>query len=355
MPAVLWARHDAGFTRQFEDQVAWLTVRASKTAVSQLIRIAWRTVGWIVTRVSDEALATRDLFSGLSRIGVDEISIRKGQRYLTVVVDHDAGRLVRAGPGGDRKTVEKFLDLLGKDRCHQLKLVSCDMASWITGPIGERCPNASVCYDPFHLIELSTDALEEICREVCNQARRQGQAQLASELKAAPFAQWKNPGNLTERQQLKLARVQQPKPTALPRLRPRPATPRDLPRRLRGNDRAARRLAGPGPTMPSSAVRQARTHNHPAAFRDRGGDQQRAQQRSGRASQYPAADDQPPRVRVPLPSGRDRARDARSRRALPLTPRPVTQPTVHAGGPEQSLAARLGLRLPRRWLGLSGR
>ena len=207
--AVPWARHDASFTRQFEDQVAWLTVQASKTAVAELMRIAWRTVGWIVTRVSDEALATRDLFSGLTRIGVDEISIRKGQRYLTVVVDHDSGRLVWAGPGRDKATVLKFLDLLGKDRCHQIKLVSCDMATWITGPIGERCPNANVCYDPFHLIKLSTDALDEIRREVWNEARRQGQTQLAKELKGARFALWKNPGNLTERQQLKLARVQQ--------------------------------------------------------------------------------------------------------------------------------------------------
>ena len=83
------------------------------------------------------------------------------------------------------------------------------MATWITGPGGERCPNANVCYDPFHLIKLSTDALDEIRRDVWNDARRQGQTQLAKELKGARFALWKNPGNLTERQQLKLARVQQ--------------------------------------------------------------------------------------------------------------------------------------------------
>ena len=207
--AVPWARHDSSFTRQFEDQVAWLTVQASKTAVAELMRVAWRSVGWIITRVSDEALATRDLCSGLTRIGIDEISIRKGQRYLTVVVDHDTGRLVWAAPGRDRKTVEKFLDLLGTERCHQLKLVSCDMASWITGPVAERCPNAAVCYDPFHLVALATDALDEIRREVWNQARRDGQAQLARELKGARFALWKNPGNLTERQKLKLSRVQQ--------------------------------------------------------------------------------------------------------------------------------------------------
>ena len=115
---------------------------------------------------------------------MDEISIRTGQGYLTVVVDHDTGRLVWAGPGRDRKTVETFLDLLGKDRCHQIKLVSWDMATWITGPTAERCPNASVCYDPFHLIKLSTDALDEIRRDVWNEARRQGQTQLARNSRA---------------------------------------------------------------------------------------------------------------------------------------------------------------------------
>lgn len=82
------------------------------------------------------------LFAGLERIGIDEISIRKGQRYLTVLVDHDTGRLVWAAAGRDKQTVGRFLDLLGAERCKQLSLVSCDMASWITIPLAERCPNA---------------------------------------------------------------------------------------------------------------------------------------------------------------------------------------------------------------------
>ena len=206
--AVPWARHDSSFTREFEDTVAWLAVHTNKTAVAELMRIAWRTVGWICERVMAGQTATRDLFAGLERIGVDEISIRKGHRYLTVVVDHDTGRLVWIGSGRDRKTVEKFLDLLGAERCKQLRLVSCDMAEWITRPVAERCPNAAVCYDPFHLVKPATDALDDIRREVWNEARRAGQRQLARELKGARFALWKNPGNLTDRQQLKLARVQ---------------------------------------------------------------------------------------------------------------------------------------------------
>jgi transposase len=62
---------------------------------------------------------------------------------------------------------------------------------------------------PNHLVKLATDALDDIRREVWSEARRAGQKQLAKELKGARFALWKNPGNLTERQQLKLARVQQ--------------------------------------------------------------------------------------------------------------------------------------------------
>jgi transposase len=206
--AVPWARHDSAFTRAFEDQTAWLAVTASKTAVSELMRIAWRSVGWICERVTLEAQAQHDLLSGLARLGFDEISVRKGQRYLTVVVDHDGGRLVWAAPGRDRKTVEKFLDLLGQQRCEQIELVSCDMADWITRPIAERCPNAEVCLDAFHVVKLATDALDEIRREVWNEARRAGDIELARDLKGARFALWKNPQNLTPRQQLKLAHIQ---------------------------------------------------------------------------------------------------------------------------------------------------
>jgi transposase len=206
--AVPWARHGSRFTRAFEDEVAWLAVNCSKSAVAALMRIAWRTVGGICERVCAEAEREVDLLAGLRRIGIDEISQRKGQRYLTVVVCHDTGRLVWAAAGRDRKTVEAFLDQLGEERCKQLELVSCDMASWISGPVAERCPQAELCLDPFHIVQLATDALDEIRREVWNEARRAGQTAVAQDLKGARFALWKNPDNLTARQQAKLSDIQ---------------------------------------------------------------------------------------------------------------------------------------------------
>jgi transposase len=207
--AVPWARHDCRFTRAFEDQVGWLAVNTSKTAVAELMRVAWRTVGAIIERVAAEACREVDLLDGLRRIGIDEISHRKGQRYLTVVVDHHTGRLVWAAPGRDRTTVLAFFDALGEERCEQIELVSADMAAWISGPIAERVLDAVWCVDPFHVVMLATEALDDVRREVWNEARRQGNLQLARDLKGARFAVWKNPENLTDRQAAKLATIQQ--------------------------------------------------------------------------------------------------------------------------------------------------
>jgi len=207
--AVPWARHDSRFTIPFEDQVCWLAVHATRKAVSELMRVTWRTVGNICRRVAEEALADGDQLRGLKRIGIDDFAYRKGHRYLTVVVDHDTGRLVWAAPGRDRATVEKFLDLLGKEGCEQLELISCDMAESIATAIADRCPNAVRCVDPFHVIKLATDALDEIRREVWNQARREGHAQEANAIKGSRFALWMNPAKLSEKQQAKLAHIQQ--------------------------------------------------------------------------------------------------------------------------------------------------
>ena len=65
-----------------------LSCRAGVLAV--LLRITWRSVAAIVVRVVAEAAGKRDRLAGLRRIGIDEISYRKGQRYLLCVVDHGA-------------------------------------------------------------------------------------------------------------------------------------------------------------------------------------------------------------------------------------------------------------------------
>lgn len=205
--AVPWARHESRFTKDFEDQTAWLATQCSKSAVAELLRVTWRTVGRMITRVIAENVAREDALEGLVRIGIDEVSHRKGQKYLTVVYDHDRKRVVWASAGRDSETMAAFFDDLGPERCAKLQQVSADGASWIRNVVKERCPQAKLTLDPFHIVSWATDALDEVRRHVWNEARRKGQKALAEGLKGARFALWKNPEDLTPNQKLTLASV----------------------------------------------------------------------------------------------------------------------------------------------------
>jgi transposase len=213
--AVPWARHAAGHTRGFDDLVAWLAVHTSKLAVVELLRIAWVTVGAIVTRVNADIDATVDRFARLRRIGIDEISYKRGHRYLIVVVDHDEGRLVWAAAGRDQATLHRFFDRLGAQRCAEISHVSADAAGWIAAVVAQRCPNAVQAMDPFHVIAWATEALDEVRRQAWNQARggrpqrqagirRRAWPARADQLRRVRWALWKNPDRLTERQQHQL-------------------------------------------------------------------------------------------------------------------------------------------------------
>lgn len=206
---VPWARHGSGFTRSFEDTIAWLAVRTDKTTLASLLRIAWRTVGAIVERVYESASAKRSPLAGITRIGIDEVSYRKGHRYLTCVVDHDTGRLIWAQKGHDEKTLRKFFRKLGKEGCAAIRLVSADAASWIGNVIREQCPNASLCIDPFHVVSWATKALDEVRRGLWNELRERGQTERAKAMKGSRWALVKNPEDLTRKQKGKLRTIEQ--------------------------------------------------------------------------------------------------------------------------------------------------
>jgi transposase len=221
---VPWARHGAGHTYAFDDQVAWLATQTSKTAVTQLMRIAWRTVGAIVARVWADVDAVVDRFEGLRRIGIDEISYRRGQLFLMVVIDHDTGRLVWAAPGQNTATLQGFFDALGPGRCAQITHVSADGAEWIANSVAKNCPDAIRGADPFHVVKWANEALAEVRTQAWRAARALARAtepkrgrgrppkdapprpasERAKGLMGTRYALWKNPENLTDKQRAKL-------------------------------------------------------------------------------------------------------------------------------------------------------
>ena len=205
---VPWARRDSGFTRAFEDQVAWLATNASSSVVSQLMRVAWRTVGRILSRTVEDASARVDLLAGVRRIGIDETSYRRGHRYLLVVVCHDTGRLLWAAEGRTQATLQDFFDLLGEERCALVTHVSCDAAAWIHACVKHNCPHALICMDAFHVVQWVNDAVDEVRRQHWNDHRDAGAVEQAANLKGTRWALLKAPEKLTDKQRSVLSEVE---------------------------------------------------------------------------------------------------------------------------------------------------
>lgn len=168
---VPWARPGARCTRDLEDVITWMAQRVDKTTVSTLLRVSWETVAAVVIRVVGDHIDDTRL-DDLYRIGVDEISYRKGHRYLTVVADHDrAGAVVWAGEGRNSATMEEFYDTLGPQRCKQLTAVSLDMGLAYAKATRTKAPDARQCVDPFHVVKLANEAIDTTRRWAWNQAR----------------------------------------------------------------------------------------------------------------------------------------------------------------------------------------
>ena len=202
--AVPWARHKSGFTRDFEELVAYLAQTTDKTSVTKLMGIAWSTVGRIVERVVAENLDPERL-EGLKRIGVDEFSYRKRHKYLTVVVDHELRRVVWSGPGKGAETLTTFFEEVGTERCAEIEVVTIDMSGGYQKAILEHLPNAKIVFDRFHVQRLASDALDAVRREELREVRGTPEG---TDLFRSRFVLLKNPWNLDQRERRKLREIE---------------------------------------------------------------------------------------------------------------------------------------------------
>jgi len=162
---VPWARPSARYSRDFEDQVAWLAQRMDKSAIAALMRCAWRSVDGIVKRLVAEHLNAdedMDRLNGLIRIGVDEISYKRGHKYLTVIADHDTGRVVWVAEGRSLAAFGTFFAALGPQRCAQITAITMDMSPTYRAVAQFWLPRARICFDPFHIIKDANHALNTV-------------------------------------------------------------------------------------------------------------------------------------------------------------------------------------------------
>jgi transposase len=205
---VEWARGGARCTRDFDDLTAWLAQQMNQTQVTRLMRIAWETVGNIVTRVVAEKLPAGRL-DGLELIGVDEVSYGADHKFLTCVANHHSGGIVWATEGRNAASLKAFFDGLTPEQKASIRAVSIDMSAGYEKAIRDPdngVPHAQVVFDPFHVIQLGGKAVDKVRRDEYNRHGRSSTGE-GKWIKGTRYSLLKDTAKQTPKQLLKLAEV----------------------------------------------------------------------------------------------------------------------------------------------------
>jgi transposase len=106
----------------------------------------------------------------LRQIAIDEISIGKGHRYLTIVLDLESGAVVHVGQGKDGVALRDFWTRLRHSRA-KIEAVAADMSPAYMAAVMTHLPKATLVFDRFHVIKLYNDKLSDLRRELYRTAK----------------------------------------------------------------------------------------------------------------------------------------------------------------------------------------
>ena len=164
------------------------------------LQLSWDIVKDIHKRYLGRRFA-RPKLKKLRRMAIDEISIGRGQRYLTVVLNLDTGAVVFVAKGRSAETLQPFWRRL-RGSGAKVRAVATDMSPAYIGAVESHLPKAKLVFDRFHVVKLFNEKLSDLRRQV--QSGAEGMARQV--LKCTRWLLLKNPENLdderNERQRL---------------------------------------------------------------------------------------------------------------------------------------------------------
>jgi transposase len=135
----------------------------SVKGVSKFARVDWETVKDAEIRYILGLLRKRNL-DDITELGIDEVSEKKGHRYLTLVTDITKRRVIWVGRGRDRAVLKKFFQWFGPKRTRRLKIAVIDMHDPYLFELRKRC-RAKIIFDRFHVVKPLHMAIDKIrCR-----------------------------------------------------------------------------------------------------------------------------------------------------------------------------------------------
>jgi transposase len=200
-----WAEPWARVTTALSNAVAVLARELSWQGTAREYGLNWKSVATIVKRAVQYGLKHRKR-PPVHAIGIDEVSRRKGQVYLTVVYDLERRVLLWVGDERTEEAVRPFFTKeMGKRRCQTLRVVCMDMWAAYAKLVREHAVNAQILFDRFHIVKHLNEAVDTARRDL----RRQLTAKQRVSFKGTRWLLLKNPWNLNSSQEERLSTLVQ--------------------------------------------------------------------------------------------------------------------------------------------------
>jgi len=179
------------YTKAFERYVLELSKRMSIRDVARHLQVSWDVVKDIQKRSLSQRFKAIPL-KHLRQVAIDEISIGRGHRYLTVVLDLVSGAVVFVGDGKGAEALEPFWKQLQRAQA-AIEAVAMDMSPAYISAVLTHLPAAVLVFDHFHIIKLFNEKLSDLRRDLYREATEQLHKDV---LKGTRWLLLKNPENL---------------------------------------------------------------------------------------------------------------------------------------------------------------
>ena len=160
--AVPWAEQRSRFTALFEAMVIGWLQSSSISAVSEQLSMSWNAVDGIMDRAVERG-QLRQRQQSPTHICVDEVSIKKGQKYMTIV-STPSGNVLAVEDDRNKDSLRRYYDTLTQQAKGKLEVISMDMSPSYLPVTLEEIPGANkkIAFDRFHVAQLINKALDQV-------------------------------------------------------------------------------------------------------------------------------------------------------------------------------------------------
>ena len=171
---VPWAEPESRFTLHFEAfAVAVMVACRSLTQAADLLRLHWDSVQRLIDRAVARGLARRST-EGVRRVGLDEKSFQRGQRYVSLMTDLDGRRVLDVVAGRDTEQAVALWEALPAEQRAKVEAAAMDMGANFVAATHQAAPQAAIVHDRFHVSQHLNDAVDKTRREEARRLEEKG-------------------------------------------------------------------------------------------------------------------------------------------------------------------------------------